>query len=426
MKHWSFFLKTNLIVLAITNCASVLNFLCQIYLARNLDADGLGIYAATSSIAVVFFSFFGVVPMVVAKACIQFGEVSERKKRALTSLFLLFGGVALVCVAVLLVVAPWIALSLKIPSSLPIRIFSIQLGLIVPVAFLSGVFAGEQRFALFAIKDLSLAIARLAAFFLFVGILAKSYIGALSADVVATLLTFLILIFMGRSKTEFSWCVLGQKGRWQDLPSLLLYAVPVALTQWLIGVVSQADILIVKAHLIGTEAGIYAAMSGLSKIPFFVGGALMAVLLPRVMSEAHQKTSSLGSAVVAISLTFVCSAAVSSLIVFFSGSIVRTVLGERYIAGAPILSLGAISMSILAMVGVLFNFFLGKGIYGFLLPSVCALGVGIGLVMICFNTSAIAVAQGWLGLVSILLAVNLMYLFIRFRKEFRALAKNYI
>jgi len=83
-------------------------------------------------------------------------------------------------------------------------------------------------------------------------------------------------------------------------------------------------------------------------------------------------------------------------------------------------------MSILAMVGVLFNFFLGKGIYGFLLPSVCALGVGIGLVMICFNTSAIAVAQGWLGLVSILLAVNLMYLFIRFRKEFRALAKNYI
>ncbi|RYZ90014.1 MAG: hypothetical protein EOP06_08450 [Proteobacteria bacterium] len=127
MSQWPRFLKTNLAVLIISNAASAINFASQIFLTRRLGAAEFGAYAAVSSISVVVFSFFGVIPSVIARAYIDFEEDSFRQRNTLKTLNLFFISLGVLSTLFLLLAAPAIASRLQITNANLIRIFSFQL-----------------------------------------------------------------------------------------------------------------------------------------------------------------------------------------------------------------------------------------------------------------------------------------------------------
>src|SRR5439155_16306222 len=70
-----------------------------------------------------------------------------------------------------------------------------------------------------------------------------------------------------------------------ELTSFLLYLSPVAVGLIGIALLTNVDILVVKARFSGHEAGAYAAASAFARVGFFVPAAILTVLFPRTAAR---------------------------------------------------------------------------------------------------------------------------------------------
>jgi O-antigen/teichoic acid export membrane protein len=120
LKSVSPFLKTQLIVVILTNASAVLNFLFQILISRKLDPKQLGIYFSVAAISQILFWIFNSVPQMVSHVMIFTEDQLTLRADSIKRLFkisLLFS--AAIDVLVLLF-AKKIQLFLNLESQLPV------------------------------------------------------------------------------------------------------------------------------------------------------------------------------------------------------------------------------------------------------------------------------------------------------------------
>src|SRR5262249_60762350 len=70
-----------------------------------------------------------------------------------------------------------------------------------------------------------------------------------------------------------------------DLRSFLVYLWPVAVALIGIALLTNVDVLIVKARFSGHDAGAYAAASAFARVGFFLPAAILTVLFPRTAAR---------------------------------------------------------------------------------------------------------------------------------------------
>ena len=70
-----------------------------------------------------------------------------------------------------------------------------------------------------------------------------------------------------------------------DLRPFLRYLVPVAVGLFGIAVLTNVDILVVKARFSAEDAGVYAAASAFARVAFFLPSTILAVLFPRTAAR---------------------------------------------------------------------------------------------------------------------------------------------
>ncbi|RYZ75512.1 MAG: hypothetical protein EOP06_32295, partial [Proteobacteria bacterium] len=228
---------------------------------------------------------------------------------------------------------------------------------------------------------------------------------ALSADIIAIVISFACVVFIWKPDLKLSKASVSNAS-WCDFSQIFGFVIPVGITQGLIGILSQGDILIAKSNLGSYESGLYAAVSSLGRIPIFASGALSAILLPRVLHESHRNSSSARSISVALILTFLCSASFCLLISVFAGPVIKLMLGPQFIQARFVLILNSVTMTVLALIGVVLNFFLGKRIYTMLPATAVLIVSGYFVVSSKFHESATDVAVGWLYVMASVLVYN--------------------
>jgi len=120
-----------------------------------------------------------------------------------------------------------------------------------------------------------------------------------------------------------------------------------------LSVLLSADVLLVKHFFTAPEAGEYSAVAALGRAIFWGAAGIAAVLFPKVVFRESQGRS--GSRIVGISLGLVVLGGVAALLVL--GLVARPLLtafaGAEYAAGATILPLYAIAMTLLGAASVL-------------------------------------------------------------------------
>jgi O-antigen/teichoic acid export membrane protein len=120
-----------------------------------------------------------------------------------------------------------------------------------------------------------------------------------------------------------------------------------------LSVLLSADVLLVKHFFSGPTAGEYSAVAALGRAIFWGAAGVAAVLFPKVIHQESQGRS--GSRIVAVSLGIVGIGGVVGLSML--GLVARPVLtafaGSAYAAGASILPLYAVAMTLLGGASVL-------------------------------------------------------------------------
>ncbi len=234
-----------------------------------------------------------------------------------------------------------------------LAVMTLSTALVFPHAM--GVLQGLQRFSALAalyvfpwlVRLVLLAIAAAAGYRLG-GAVFATFVGA-----VATTALALVLIrepLRGR----------GALSR-EELRTFLRYLSPVAVGLVGIALLTNVDVLIVKARFSGDEAGAYAAASAFARVGFFLPAAILAVLFPRTaarQARGEQTQDILGRSLLATAafcglLALVYAAAGAGL--------VSMTFGTDFSEGGEILAPFALAIGLASIANVLVAYHLSRG-----------------------------------------------------------------
>ena len=153
----------------------------------------------------------------------------------------------------------------------------------------------------------------------------------------------------------------GRNLRAPPLRPFLSYLWPVVVGLVGIAVLTNIDIVVVRARFPGDAAGEYAAASAFARVALFLPAALLAVLFPRTaarMARGEETDDILGRSLIA-------TAGIGALLVLVYAAagrgLVGTSFGSDFTDGGDLLALFALSTALFSIANVLLGFHLSEG-----------------------------------------------------------------
>lgn len=366
------FFSGSLIMLIGSNVANVLNYIYHPLMARLLGVTGYGELASLISVLGLLLMLPTSLGLVITKFVSSSNVETDRvalinwlNRRLLWVGLILLLGTWLISVP--------IANFLKLSSSWSVLmlgvIFLLYLPLMVVRASLQGLLKFKQLVASLMTEN-TIKIG-LGVVLVSIGLGVN---GALIGIVFASLVTYLIF----RSQLRFKGVIPSQGV--VEPRQLVMFAVPVLAQSLSVASFYSTDLILVKHFFSGEQAGVYAALSIMSRIIFFGASPIAAVSFPMISRKyaSHEPIDRLlGLSLVAVAL--ICLLVVG-LFWWFPQTIISLPYGNKYLSGAGLLALFGISTSFLAFCHLLTSFFLAIGkvrIIGGLVLAALIQAVGI-------------------------------------------------
>ncbi len=322
-----------------TGVMNAANWLYHVVMSRTLGPVDYGALSALMGLLLVFTVPMNTIQMgvsaFVALAGANRNEVAlKRTLSESLKTFLLFGVGAFAMLALL---SGWLAGVLKLRSPLPVLIIGVVL---VPWAILPvfrGLLQGTQRFGVLGASLTVEAIVKLAAGGLLVTLglgLGGAVAGVSLGPIVALGLTLLVLRGLFHAQANDA---VGQEADRATLSTLLRSLVPYALAIGCFTLLTQADVVLVKAMFPPHDAGVYAAASTGGKIVLNLTGALPMVMLPEIVRRNAANED--GRRVLMRGLLYggVAGGAVVILYALAPIHVIRVIFGSQYLESTPFL-----------------------------------------------------------------------------------------
>jgi O-antigen/teichoic acid export membrane protein len=232
-------------------------------------------------------------------------------------------------------------------------LLSLSTALVFPFAM--GVLQGLQRFTALGMLYIFPWLVRLvvlgiaaAAGYRLGGAAAATLVGAVAATALALLLIRGTL--RGAAKLPRA-----------ELMTFLRYLWPVAVGLVGIALLTNIDILIVKARFSGDEAGAYAAASAFARIAFFMPATILTVLFPRAaarQARGEETEDILGRALFA---TFAFCGLLALVYAAAGVGLVSLTFGADFAEGGEILAPFALAIGLYSLANVLVGYHLSRG-----------------------------------------------------------------
>lgn len=258
-------------------------------------------------------------------------------------------------VVVLLTFSPLLSRLLNIHSTatVAVAVLSLSAAFVYPVSL--GVLQGEQRFVPLA----TLYVIPWAVRLVVLGITAAAGYrlgGAVFATLAGALVAMAVAYGLIRN---------GLRGAdplpRAELRTFLVYLWPVVVALVGIALLTNVDVLIVKARFSGHEAGAYAAASAFARVGFFVPAAILTVLFPRTaarQARGEETEDILGRTLFATA--GFCG--VLALIYAAAGTgLVTMTYGAEFSQGGAVLAPFALAMGLFSLANVLVGYHLSRG-----------------------------------------------------------------
>lgn len=288
-------------------------------------------------------------------------EVAARRKEPLTgeellpvsvgrllSSAVLYGGVAFLA---LLAISPVLAAFLRLPSrSSAVMVAAFALVSVVGLVP-RAVLVGELRFRQLSAALIVGAVARLV-----LGALLSPYFGldgAMAATVFGEVVTGALLLPALRQFVPKSDEVEVLRVRWRDSLSTV-----VAFTGF--WAFTAVDTVLARRYLGVGESGLYAAASVAAKAAMFLPAAVAIVSFPRFAETEGAGAAARSALIHALAVVLAIAAAIVSLVLILSDSVVSVMFGGRYAGAVPTLRILVFSSAAIALLNVLMHYLLAS------------------------------------------------------------------
>lgn len=400
--------KHGALMFVATTAANVCNYLFHLIMGRML---GPADYGALASLLSLFFIITTPVKdairtviskyVAVFKAHNEFGKIRYLTHKAIQQLFF-YGFLFFLLIGF---ASGLIASFLKIPSIIPVIVLgsAVLVSVVLPVGW--GVLQGVQEFGKLGMSILVEAGLRLvsAIALVWLGLRVSGAIGACAlSNLIALALLFFPLSFLLKGKEKDT----GINSR-----EIYRYFWPTLITVLCFTSLTQFDITLVKHFFLAKEAGYYSAAALMGRIVLFLPMAIAMVMFPKT-SELHALKQD-SSAVLRKSLLVVAGMCglITLFYFLFPRFMITVFFGKTFVAGAPLIGLFGIAMTLFAMVNILMFYFLSIHRMNFLWALLPCTAFEIGA--ICLFHDHLAQVVQILVLTSFLLLGSNMFLLLR-------------
>ncbi len=386
------FWRHNLVFFAGSMVVAVLNYIYYPVLGRLLSIRDFGEVQTLVSIFLQSTILFNVMGLVTVNVVANRGKkkVKDHIIFELEKLSLIASAVALVTTIIL---ARQLQSFFHFSSFWPFILLSLALMTSVPLTFRQFYLRGRLRFGSSAWSAIWAAGAKLVLSALLVYLGFRSG-GAILGIMLAQLVALIYTADRAR-KAGFLRSENAHKSRWLDLKAIkpeLVYGLLVLLVTLIITLQFSLDIIVVKHYFNADIAGLYAGITTIARIIYFVTGSIGIVLMSSVKldDQLHQNRAILGR-----SFGLLLALGLPALLLFSLAPdlIIKILLGSKYLAYSSLLPRLGLVMFIISAVGLLLNYYLALRRYGVAIPAV--LGAIITYVFILLrHASLVAVING--------------------------------
>ncbi len=335
-------LRSQLLILFLSNFASLATYLVQIYLGHTLSTSDFGTFNAINALGTIVLSLFNLIQTLTARNIAELGGSPLEQATQLRALTRFTWISTLITTGGLWLFTPLLTDYLHLETGTALLIYSSA----VVATYFFGLYAGALNGLFEYVRTTSYTAAayafRLAFTLLLVGLLQLRHFGALAAITLGTGVATYFLkkrvdfrLKSHRPEVALPANEAASKTIVQKSP-LVIQGAPILLQFIAINLLTQLDVVWAKAYLSADTAGMYSGVTVIARIAAFLPLMLISLLLPEAAKAPNEK-----SAFKVLVQTLLLAATVSGsfviLTALFPTFFLNTLLGGQYLAGASLL-----------------------------------------------------------------------------------------
>ncbi|OGY27926.1 MAG: hypothetical protein A3F33_03655 [Candidatus Woykebacteria bacterium RIFCSPHIGHO2_12_FULL_43_10] len=405
---------SSLFLFSATFVGNIFNAAYNFIMARFLGPANYGDLMALISILYILTFPSTVLSNIVTKFSAIFIAHEDYKKLHYLSDFLtrkiiIFGLVVIVGFAIF---TPFLAQNLKITHTWALFLVSVLATLVFLVTLNFGLLTGVLKFKSLAAASIAWPVIRLA-FSVGLILLGFSVTGAIVGFVLATAITYILTLYPMRFLNYFkekhislNWAQVGG------------YSLPASLSILGLTLLTNTDILLVKAFFSSDEAGAYSAVSLLAKIILFLSLPIVNMIFPVITQAYEAKRNFSRIFLIALGLITVLSGGTLGFFLLFPEFSISLLFGKSYLGASLYVGRMSIFIFVYALVYLFITLWLSIGRLKFALVSVVGALVQAILIYL-YHSDLNQVIDISVYTCLGLLFLNVVYYLYSFRGKFR-------
>lgn len=394
--------KGSVIVFMGTMAANASAYFYHLVVGRILGPAAYGELAALLSLSYILNVFAIVLQIVVTRYVAQ--QSARHEYGRIKALVLRFIGflvsVGLLCVVLLIIVAPAVANYLHIRDALVVYFLFVGVVISMISVVFASVLQGLQRFTAGMVISNINSILRLVSGALAAGFGVTAILGTgLVTSIVATLITIIPLRKIFMAKTPATPIILTPLFKTSVMTFLAVLGV---------SILNSQDVILVKHYLPEVESGWYGALSTMGKIIFFASSSIMYVLLPIVSQRSATGKHSKNLIYASIGIVSAISLCITAGFFILPQFAMQLLYGTSFIKAAPYLGLFGVFSSLYTVAYTIVTALLGIG-----KSTVWIILIGVALaqniLISIFHTDLRSIISLNIGLSLVLVVILLIY-----------------
>ena len=370
------FLRHNAIFMAGSLGVAALNYLFYPVLGRLMSPADFGEVQTLTSLFTQAAIFLTILTYVTIHVTVNTPDVTERNQILLgLEKVAMIAGYSLLLIALLSV--NQLRIFLNFTDNWPFVALIVALAISVPLAFRMAFLRGKKQFLRASVTDGigSGAKLLLAPILVLIG---YHSLGAISALAIAQVVSLVAGLVWARQAGFYGSALGAKRLRFDLLKPYLKHAFAVLLGVGGVTIIQTLDIIAIKHYFSPTEAGLYAGITTIAGIVYFLMAPVTAVLITTVgdnqtrrKNQAHLKAS--------LTLMVLLGGGALLVMYLFPGIIINILVGSKYLVDASYLPRVGLAMLFLAVANMLmmYHIALKRYKYSFVSIAICAILLGL-------------------------------------------------
>lgn len=375
----STFLRQNAVLFIGSVGAGALNYLYYPILGRLLQPSSFGEVQTLVSLFLQIVIFLNVLGLLTVNIIANHGD-NPHAQRTVFELEKIALIISVIILLATLALGPTLKSFFNFDDVTPFIILALSVVVTVPQTFRTAFLRGKQLFGMTSISNIVGSAAKLALSVAFI-IIGWGTTGAILGLVGAQLIAFVYAAVRAR-QNGFEPSFKKDLLHWPDMKLVspeLKYAGLVLAGSLTTTAFYSIDIVVVKHAFDAHTAGLYAGISTIARIIFFLTGSVSQVLMPAIKLKNPRKEN---QQILKKSLMLLVGVGGAALIVFAIAPklVIKILMGSEYLPYANLLPLLSLVILVVSILNLYISYYMALRQYAIALIAIIGLAVTCGLV----------------------------------------------